>query len=255
MAGIQPPKSQYQQIADLLRNRIDDGTYTPASALPSEPELARELGVSRVTVNRAIGLLRGEGLVRVRRGSGTFVRAIPRILRDARRRFEAREEGSGAGDVEARTMGLRPRTVYTEIGRTAAPPEVAEALDLEAGAAVLVRRRRLYANDEPTQLADSYYPWSLAKGTKLEEEQLGAGGSYSLLRELGRGPARFREDVTVGSATGEEAAALDLEGTVPVIRIMHVAHDADDAPVAVMLHVMPSHLWTLRYEWAADGEA
>ena|GEM_PF-6645150 len=42
---IQAPKSQYEQIADLLPGRIADRTYPPGSALPSEPEQSTELGV------------------------------------------------------------------------------------------------------------------------------------------------------------------------------------------------------------------
>src|SRR5688572_30218211 len=101
---IQAQKPQYIQIADLLRSRIDDGTYAAGSQMPSEPELADELGVSRVTVNRAIGVLRSAGHVKVRRGAGTYARRVPRINRDAVARYAARSLGTGAGQVEVQAL-------------------------------------------------------------------------------------------------------------------------------------------------------
>src|SRR5436309_1811967 len=105
-AVVEPQKSQYAQIADELRSRIESGDYPPGSPLPSESRLADELGVSRVTVNKAVTLLRASGDVKVRRGSGTYVRSLPRIRRDAKRRYAARGQGMGAGEVEVRKLNL-----------------------------------------------------------------------------------------------------------------------------------------------------
>ncbi|WP_281369116.1 UTRA domain-containing protein [Phytohabitans rumicis] len=135
---------------------------------------------------------------------------------------------------------------------------VAKALRLRKGEDALVRRRVLYANGEPTQIADSYYPWSIVRGDKaLMRPEVGKGGSYSRLAELGYGPVRFTEDVTVRVPDDAEQRALELEATQPVFEIWHVAYAADDVPVEVCIHVMPGHLWTLKYDWddvsAQDG--
>ncbi len=247
---IETPKSQYAQIAEELRGRIDSGTYAPGSPLPSEARLADEFGVTRVTINKAITLLRASGDVKVRRGSDTRVRSLPRIPRDARRRYAARQEGTGAGEVEVRRLSLESTTKYREIARVPAPAAVATTLRLRKGEDALVRRRVLYANGEPTQIADSYYPWSIVKGDKaLMREEVGKGGSYSRLAELGYGPVRFTEDVTVRVPNDAEQRTLELEATQPVFEIWHVAYAADDRPVEVCIHVMPGHLWMLRYDW------
>ncbi len=249
VAMIQAPKSQYEQIADLLRARIADGTYPPGSLLPSEPELSAELGLSRVTVNRAIGLLRAQGLVRVRRGAGTYVRSLPTIVRDARTRYARRNRGTGAGAVEVTELDLQSRTDYTEIGRTTATAPVAQALGITEGDDVLVRRRVLYANDEPTQIADSYYPWHMVAGSALVQAETGVGGSYSRLAEMGIDVVRFTEDVNVRMPTDHERVVLQVEGSQPVFDIVHIAWTADKTPVEAAFHVMPGHLWTLRYDW------
>ena len=65
---------RYVTLADTLRDRIADGATGP---LESEAELGREYGVSRVTVRRALELLRDEGLVAARHGVGWFVAVDP----------------------------------------------------------------------------------------------------------------------------------------------------------------------------------
>jgi GntR family transcriptional regulator len=139
---------------------------------------------------------------------------------------------------------------YREITRVAAPAAVAKTLRLRKSEDALVRRRVLYANGEPTQIADSYYPWSIVKGDKaLMREDVGKGGSYSRLAELGYDPIRFTEDISVRVPDDAEQRVLELEATQPVFEIWHVAYAADDVPVEVCIHVMPGHLWTLRYDW------
>jgi DNA-binding GntR family transcriptional regulator len=71
--GIDPdsPDWPYQQVAARIRERIQAGELGPR--LPSYMDLAHELGVSPMTVQRAIGVLRDEGLVVTRAGRGTFV--------------------------------------------------------------------------------------------------------------------------------------------------------------------------------------
>jgi GntR family transcriptional regulator len=178
---------------------------------------------------------------------------IGNVLRSTHRSAAARQEGTGAGEVEARKLSLESRTKYGEIARVSPPPAVATTLRLGKREDTLVRRRVLYADDEPTQIADSYYPWSIVKGDKaLMREEVGKGGSYSRLAELGHGPVRFTEDVTVRLPDDAEQRTLELEATQPVFEIWHVAYTAEDVPVEVCVHVMAGHLWTLKYDWDDD---
>jgi DNA-binding GntR family transcriptional regulator len=63
----------YRRIANALRLRISDGTYMAGDRLPSEADLVREFGVSRMTARHAIEILRQEGLVESQHGRGVFV--------------------------------------------------------------------------------------------------------------------------------------------------------------------------------------
>ena len=68
--SVVPP---WQQIADVLRGRIESGEYPPGRKLPSIIALSGEFGVAAVTARKALTALQREGLVETRSGWGTFV--------------------------------------------------------------------------------------------------------------------------------------------------------------------------------------
>ena len=72
------PTPAYLQLQEGLRGAILRGEFAPGEALPSERDLADALGLSRMTVRRALELLVGQKLAERRQGSGTYV--LPRRL-------------------------------------------------------------------------------------------------------------------------------------------------------------------------------
>ncbi len=83
---------RYREIADELRRRV--GTAPAGSLLPSEAELSAEFAVSRVTIRRALDVLRDDGLVAARQGFGWFVAAEP-----------VRQHLAELGTIEAQLAG------------------------------------------------------------------------------------------------------------------------------------------------------
>ena len=249
---LEKQRPDYRQIADLLRAAIEAGEYARGSRLPAETELAERYGVARPTVNNAVSILRAEGLVRVERGRGTIVREIPDIHRNAMARYQkaARERsgGRGAFDTEIRALGMTPRT-DTEVERVTPPPEVARQLGLAEGEAnVIVRRRRMYANDVPVQLAPSYMPADIAEGTALAEVDSGPGGIISRFADLGHAQVRVTEAVRARRPTEDEADFLRLDDGQFVTEIWHVGWTAEGRAVEVCVHAVPAYLWVLEYE-------
>ncbi|WP_285495623.1 GntR family transcriptional regulator [Actinomadura sp. NBRC 104425] len=72
---LDAPEPLYAQLAAVIRQRIQDGTY--ARRIPSGPALADEFDLSIPTVQRALGLLKDEGLIVSVKGRGTFVKPQP----------------------------------------------------------------------------------------------------------------------------------------------------------------------------------
>lgn len=70
---IETKKLVYVEVYDQLYKMITDGTFPVGSRLPSEPKLAQNLGVSRMTLRQALGLLHDDGLIKKVQGAGNFV--------------------------------------------------------------------------------------------------------------------------------------------------------------------------------------
>ena len=84
------PNGAAKQAVDILGRRIANDAYLPGEIMPTEPELADSLGVSRATIRDAIKVLSGKGLVRTARRYGTRVRPIEEEPAGCRRGLLAR---------------------------------------------------------------------------------------------------------------------------------------------------------------------
>ncbi|BDZ49406.1 GntR family transcriptional regulator [Frondihabitans sucicola] len=123
------------QIIDLLRARIDDGTYPIGSRLPSELELANALDVSRNSVREALRALVHSGLLSARAGDGTYVRASSELVPAVNRRIHAAE---WADVLDARSMldrhGARAAARTATEADVSALRELLAARDLSSSA-------------------------------------------------------------------------------------------------------------------------
>ncbi len=139
--GTPTRSSLRHRIAERLRERLLAGELKAGAQLPSEPELARELGVSRSSLRAAIALLEADGLLRRMHGSGTFVTDEPLLRNDLSRNFGVSEMIAAAG--------LTPGTAEATTGLEPAPPEVAAPFGIPPGTPLSVLRRVRTADGRP----------------------------------------------------------------------------------------------------------
>ena len=134
-------QSLSQQIEQILIDRIQSGKYSPDSQLPAEVDLAAEFKVSRATIRSALNTLSTLGLVLRRHGAGTFITKLPRISNPLDQAIDFQELIAG--------YCCQPsfRQVYCAL--EAASPVMAKALQIPAGAQVLVSHKVFIADDEP----------------------------------------------------------------------------------------------------------
>ncbi|MDV3440246.1 FadR/GntR family transcriptional regulator [Metapseudomonas otitidis] len=99
---------------EQIRQRIDDGTWPLGQRLPPEPELAEIIGISRNTVREAVRVLTFSGVLEVRQGDGTYVRACADPLSTmqalARSSVEQALEARGMIEIEASRLAALRRT-------------------------------------------------------------------------------------------------------------------------------------------------
>ncbi|SBW17118.1 GntR family transcriptional regulator [Candidatus Protofrankia californiensis] len=240
----------YQQIADELRYKIIMGDLSEGTKLPSERELSAQYGSARVTVRQAIAVLRSEGLISTEHGRGIFVRRRRRIRRVAQSRLstEARRMDKSAFKADTINVDYRP-SVKVEIWAEGASSDIAEILNIDPGDDVVVRDRIMYADDEPVQLATSYFARRLAGGTAIEQEDSGPGGVYARLADLGREPVRFVETLTSTMPSPDITRKLRLDSGTPIITIERIAYDSSDLAVEVNSMTLAADRYELVYEF------
>jgi GntR family transcriptional regulator len=183
------PRLLSVSVQDELRQRIDQGRLPAGSRLPSEPDLAAELQVSRATLREALRALDEEGLLRRRQGSGTYVADRPRMANSLDVNFGVTEAIRAAG----MRAGIANGRHWVE------PASAAEAarLELEPGQDVLVVERVRTAEDKPVVLSRDVVPSRLVGDHAQVVERMLHASIYEVLeRDLGvvihHGVARFR---------------------------------------------------------------
>lgn len=67
-------RSVWRQVAEIIRKRVDDGTYAPGEAIPSTVQLAAEFDVSTSTMRKALVALIEDGTLWAEPGMGTYAR-------------------------------------------------------------------------------------------------------------------------------------------------------------------------------------
>lgn len=247
--SVETPRARYRQVADEIRNDIKRGKYPSGSALPSQPELARRYGLNQTSINRAIALLRAEGLVRVEHGRGAFVQEIPKVKRVRR---IPRGDGTGSSFAdEMRKAGLEPHAPLVDLRTVPAPPVVAERLGISEGDPVVMRKRHMFAGERPVQLATSYIPLAIAGSEEIALPDTGPTGLYRRLSERGYRIARFVEEIEARHPTSEEAEFLKLTEAQQVLEVTRIAYTDNGTAAETVINVFPSQQWKLSYEWTA----
>lgn len=211
----------YYQLMTLLRDRIRLGECPPGSRIPSELELSRTYGVSRVTVRQAIGELVREGLLLRRPGVGTFVAPNPRSIHTS--------------VLTGPLLGLRTFTEETEVRPIGVElckpdPEVAEALHLEPGTRCVRVERVRVTPAGPVALVVNYLPETMVAG--VPRDQL-AVQSMLAFAEKQLGVRVHYADQTVSAVLADvrEATLLDVRVGDPLLHTQRVYHLANGTPV------------------------
>jgi GntR family transcriptional regulator len=158
--------------------------------------------------------------------------------------------GDAWGD-EAASQGRQGTQRLAEVTTLRASAEVASALALPAGGEVVVRRRVVLLDGQPVELADSYYPSTLAAGTGLAEPRKIRGGAVALLANLGYVAADVDEEVSARQASAEERDALRLGDGEPVLVLTRRSATADGTPFEFTAMTMAASHRRLRYQMKA----
>jgi GntR family transcriptional regulator len=230
-----PVPLKYEQIAEWLRDRINDGTYPPGSKLPGSRDLSEQWGTSRETVVRALDLLKEDALIVSRQGSGYWV--VENAI------------GRPAGARHAGSTRVKSGMPFRRLGqptRETPPRHIAQALGVPEGAQALRRARLMLDEDgQPHSHVVAWFPLDIADACrKLNGEQaIPEGTTAYIARCTGRSPAVGADDEAVRLLRDEEARLLGVTMPAACHVMLHVAVDERGAVLVVEEGVTPQGMW------------
>jgi GntR family histidine utilization transcriptional repressor len=231
-ADAQSPLPRYSQIKRMISARIQSGDWRPGDRIASEAELVRDIGVSRMTINRALRELTLEGqLVRVQ-GVGTFVAE--------NKAQSALFEVKNIAD-EIRARGSRHQAKVILLQREAASDQTARLFDMKAGDEVYHSILLHLENDVPIQIEDRLVDPRLAKD--YLQQDFARITPFVYLSEVA--PISEAEHVIEAVLPGaEERRLLRIPAKEPCIRL-HRRTWSDGKPVSCVDLTYPGSRYRL----------
>lgn len=202
-----PARSLWARVREGLAEDIARGRLAPGSRLPSERELSERLGVSRVTVRRALADLERDGLIDTSLGLGRFVR-WRQVEEAANELISLTRMGTSLGlTVTSRVLVARTRPSTLD---------EAEALSIAPGAEICELERLRLLDDVPVVVDHSVIPSARAPG--LFETDFARDSLYeTLARRFGVLAYRAEYSVQARAAQSPTAEFLDLCAGQPVL--------------------------------------
>jgi GntR family transcriptional regulator len=233
---------RYREIAAQLRERVALGDYGEGGSLESEAELGRRYAASRLTVRRALEILRDEGLLSSRKGSGWYVASSP--VRHALGAFP-----TGAAALAA--VGRTVRRNVLDYAIVVAPASVASVFRAREGDRVVCTSRVNEDEHGPFDLITTWLPLDVAAPiSPAELEQL---GSWIALQHHGWGPTHATQTITAGAASDADARALRVRTGSPLLLLRRQAFTPDGRCVAVSDHRYPGGRVRLDVEFRGES--
>lgn len=210
----------YVQLMEELETSIRNGVYKPGDKIMTEAEMAKEYGVSLITVRKAVGSLMEKGLVVRKQGKGTFI-TKPKYSRNMKKLQSFTEM--------CEQMGVKPGAQVLENRLIMADKKVADRLGIEPGSNVVYISRLRLADGEPVQVEKSYFPLKYAF---LLEEDLNNGSMFECLKEkAGAKVASSEKMIELCRATAEEAALMDVKKGDYLLFVKSTAYDENGEPM------------------------
>lgn len=236
-----------EQVATLLHGRIVEGKYLPGERLPSEADLADELGVSRGTVRSALAVLATAGLIVRRQGDGTYVTGVKSAENSL---MHVVWEFTRAIELSGRVPSIR----VVSLDKRPATQKEAAALNLAPSEEVLSVVRVIYADGRPIILSTNIHPASLFT-QDLHELDATIELRRFLQRYCGREIVWGDMDIAATMPDAEVQSTLLLQPNEPVLLVEAMFYDADGQPLVLAISYYGGEKLSLHdvrrsYPWA-----
>ena len=213
---------KYNQLASILRQKIEDGEWPPRTPIPSERQLEVLYSISRTTIREAIDHLVRQGFLYREHGRGTFV--SPQKLQKG-----LMELTSFSEDLIKR--GIEPGQIIRSLEWIEAPSKIAQKLEIAPGTRVLRVERIRLGDGVPIGLQTSHLALPAEQAITLSDLE-SSGSLYRILQEkFNIIPSEADETLEVTLATPEEAELLEIPEGAPLLLSERVLFAQNRKPV------------------------
>lgn len=224
------------RVKQHLKDGLVQGRWLPGAQMPSESELVAQFGVSRMTVNRALRELQGEGLVRRVQGVGTFAAPLHPVsstltIRDLQEEIESR--------------GHRHEAQVHLQRAEAAPAALAAQLGVDDGATVFHTLIVHLEDGVPLQCEDRYVNPAAAPGY-LEADFTRTTPTHYLFEHTVLWRAQYT--IEASRPTADEARLLAMAPGEPCLVVVRRTFSRA-TPITIARLVHPGSRWHLSGEF------
>ena len=211
----------HTQFENILRNRLESEESSINSRIPSENELSRIYGISRMTVRSVLNRLVDEGLLYRVQGKGTFV-AEPKIISGPLVRYGLREQ--------LEQQGYETNTKLISFEKITASTKIVKALNIERGTEIFVVKRLRYVKGEPLSFHISYVPAQYFPD--LESQDLEHNQMCNVIEKKYNFPILHRiETLEANTASPEEAWLLSIHPKSPLLLLENFVYTEGGLPL------------------------
>jgi GntR family transcriptional regulator len=206
-----------QHLHEKLRQLIT--TTKPGGRLLTEPELAKQLGVSRATLREAMRTFETQGMIRRRQGAGTFVLHPSHVIDSGLEILESIE-------TLAKRIGLKVDLGELEVDLRPASEEERIALETKMGEQIVAVTRIILAEERPVAYLIDILPENVLRPADLQAEF--TGSVLDLLLKRGTPElSRSRTEINAVTASPEVARALGIQRGDVLLRFNAYLYSTD----------------------------
>jgi GntR family transcriptional regulator len=223
------PLPIYLQIANRILSAIKDKAILPGALLPPAQVICEHIGISKMTLRQAYGVLERKGYIEARRGVGTFVLGV-------RNEMKIPEMLSFSEEVKAR--GGKPSSKVLSVVVSPASHDSQEFFRLADGEPVYKMKRLRFSDELPLAIEVVQLPKKLFPG--IDKFQWGKESLYQVMEDsYGVKLSRCFSEIWATSANREQAELLNLNIASPLLVINRKSYSTEDVPVEFAISYYP----------------
>ncbi|MGL5966894.1 MAG: GntR family transcriptional regulator [Kluyvera sp.] len=210
----------YQNVINLLKNRLNSTIYDIGDLLPPEKELAELYNVSRNTLRKALKVLEDEGMIERRHGSGTYLR---------NKHFQASVTHLDSFTEIAKNEGKTPTSQILKFELQSASDEIANGLQIKPGEPVYYAKRLRFIDDIAMQVEETWM--SAGRFPDLTIGHMKKSKFAYIENECGVKILGCYESIRPILPSKEVAKLLHISALDPIIRMQTQAVDEQSIPI------------------------